>query len=295
MESIIKSLENPMVLIYFILVILTYVGYAQWMKYRQKQKAIARKQAGLPESTIIRHTIKLEEFRREAKEHALVAVLSPILWALFFIIIAKVFNLGDNTKEGIGFAFLIILVWALFTGTDIAKTVLGGLAFKVVTAFNGTLQVGDRVTLKDNSGRITEIGTFYVKLQTSDDDAIAIPSSSLLGDVLTSANSGERASLCVLPFYFEPVINSDQLQTAEDLIWDSIQASTYYDPAQPMQIYYSQTPDYICLTAKAYVASTYNEPLFKSDVYKAVLTTAAQQSIALANPGRQLLSPNVKN
>ncbi len=52
-----------------------------------------------------------------------------------------------------------------------------------------------------------------------------------------------------------------------------------------MQIYFSQTPELVCLTAKAYVASTYNEPLFKSDVYKAVLKTALEQSIPLA--GRQ--------
>jgi small-conductance mechanosensitive channel len=282
MDTIIKSLENPIVLIYFIVVILTYIIYGQIVKQRHKQKELARKQAGLPEATIIRHTIKLEEFRQEAREHALVAILSPILWAVFFVIIAKVFNLEGNTKEGLVFAFLIILVWALFSGTDVAKAVLGGLAFKVVTAFNGTIQTGDRVTIKDISGRITDIGIFYVKLQTPDDDAIAIPSASLLGEVLISANSGERASLCVLPFYFSSAINSKQLQTAEDLIWNAIQASAFYNPAQPMQIYYSQTAEHICLTAKAYVASTYNEPLFKSDVYKAVLNTVAKQSIPLA-------------
>ncbi|MCI5168188.1 MAG: hypothetical protein D3903_19400 [Candidatus Electrothrix sp. GM3_4] len=33
-----------------------------------------------------------------------------------------------------------------------------------------------------------------------------------------------------------------------------------------MQIYCSQTPEYINLMPKAYVPSTYNGPLFKSDV-----------------------------
>lgn len=285
MDTIIKSLENPLVLIYFIVVILTYIGYGQWVKYRHKQKKLARKQAGLPDSTIIRHSIKLKEFRQETRAQALAVILAPILWAVIFVISANFFNPDGNTKEGLGFAFLIIFVWALFSGTDVAKAVLGGLAFKVVTAFNGTIQIGDRVTLKDISGRITDIGTFYVKLQTPDDDAIAIPSSSLLREVLISANSGERASLCVLPFYFSAAIERDQLQTAEDLIWNAIQASAYYDPAQAMQIYFSQTPELVCLTAKAYVASTYNEPLFKSDVYKAVLKTALEQSIPLA--GRQ--------
>lgn len=248
METIIKSLENPIVLIYFIVVILTYIVYGQIVKQRLKQKALARKQAGLPKPTLIRHSIKLEEFRHQAKEQALVTILSPILWAVIFVISTNLFNPGGNTKEGIGFAFLIIFIWALFSATDVAKAVLGGLAFKVVTAFIGTIQIGDRATIKDISGRVTDIGTLYVKLQTPDDDAITIPSSSLLGEVLISTNSGERASLCVIPFYFSSAIDSSHMQTAEDLIWNAIQSSAYYDPSRPMQIYFSQTPELVCLT-----------------------------------------------
>ena len=49
-----------------------------------------------------------------------------------------------------------------------------------------------------------------------------------------------------------------------------------------MQIYLSQTPEAICLTAKAYVASTYNEPLFVSDVTRAFLDFVSQEQIPLA-------------
>jgi hypothetical protein len=48
-----------------------------------------------------------------------------------------------------------------------------------------------------------------------------------------------------------------------------------------MQIYVEQCKDEIVLTAKAYVALTYNEPIFKSDVYQAFLDFADLESIPL--------------
>ena len=50
-----------------------------------------------------------------------------------------------------------------------------------------------------------------------------------------------------------------------------------------MQIYLSQTPETICLTAKAYVTSTYDESVFQSDVTRAFLDVAAREGIPLAS------------
>ena len=59
-----------------------------------------------------------------------------------------------------------------------------------------------------------------------------------------------------------------------------------------MQIYLEQGPSEIVLTARAYVASTYNEPLFKSDVYQAFLDFADRESIPLASrEWRRTLEP----
>jgi hypothetical protein len=44
-----------------------------------------------------------------------------------------------------------------------------------------------------------------------------------------------------------------------------------------------QRKDEILLTARAYVASTYNEPLLKSDVYQAFLDFADKKSVPLAS------------
>ena len=100
--------------------------------------------------------------------------------------------------------------------------------------------------------------------------------------MVSSANAGNRSSLCVMNFYLPSSVNAQQRQTAEDAVWNAIQASVYYEPCKPMQIYLKQTPDAIQITAKAYVASTYNEPLFTSDVTRAFLDVVSQENLPLS-------------
>jgi hypothetical protein len=84
-------------------------------------------------------------------------------------------------------------------------------------------------------------------------------------------------------FYLAPFVSAGQRQLVEDTIWEAIQASSYFEPAKPVQRYLAQNPDSIQLTAKAYVASTYNDPLFKSDVTRLVLDFTSKKGIALAS------------
>ena len=199
---------------------------------------------------------------------------------------------SDADKKGLAIAFLALLTWTIYSGTDILKAFLGGLAFKTIAAFTQPFQVGDRVTLKGISGKVVKFETFFVMLQTLNDDLISIPTHTLWSEVLTSANAGDRSSLCVMNFYLASFVHANQRQKAEDAIWDAIQASVYYEPSKPMQIYLTQTPDAIQLTAKAYVASTYNEPLFTSDVTRAFLDFVSQEDIALAPSSWKLSLPS---
>jgi hypothetical protein len=78
-------------------------------------------------------------------------------------------------------------------------------------------------------------------------------------------------------------VSAAQRRRAEDAIWDAIQRSVYWDFDKPMQIFLTQKREEILLTAKAYAASTYNEPLFKSDVYQAFLDFADKEGVPLAS------------
>lgn len=293
MEDLVKMLANRYVLIYLIILIGVQLVYAGW-RYWQRQSIARRRSAqGLPDDILLYHAQRLAERRRDALLQSSLLLGSVLIVPFILVVIAQQFEEGDSNsgQQGVVLVFVTLLLWLLYTGTDVAKSFLGGLAFKTLAAFKNPFQIGDRVTLKDIGGKVVDFDTFFVTLQTPNDDLISIPTASLWGETLNSTNAGDRSSLCVMQFYLAPHASPDQRQACEDAIWDAIQASVYYDPSKPMQIYLEQLPDTIQLTAKAYVALTYDEPLFTSDVTRAVLDFAADQGIALAAPSWRTIVP----
>ena len=283
MDELIELLNNPFVAIYVVLVAAIQIAAYWASRQKQRKLAIRRKLAGLGDKILVNQSQRLEELKTATRNQALLLLLPIVLLPFLLTPIALYFGYTDSEK-GLLFTFLLFALWLLLSATDVAKAALGGMAFCTLSAFSETFQVGDRVTFRGHSGKVTKIGIFYVKLQTGDDDLVCIPTASLWSENLVSANAGDHASLCVMPFYLSSQIDAAQLQTAEDAIWTSIQGSTYMDPEKPIQIYLSQQRDCIQLTAKAYTASTYNEPLFKSDVTHAFLQFAQQERIPLAAP-----------
>lgn len=292
MEFLADALLNGYVLSYLLIVILAQMGLAGWYRFQRYRLTRRRRRQGLPPDILIDQTQRWSELRRGAFWEAGVLLGTVVIVPFIMIYFAAPESALSKTSEeaaapaqaGLALVFVTLLLWLLLNGTDVAKAFLGGLAFKTLVAFQRPLQVGDRVALKGHRGKVTQLGTFFITLQTSDDDVVNIPTRDLWSEVLVSANAGARASLCVMPFYLDPKVSQEQRQAAEDAIWEAIQASAYFEPAQPMQIYLTQTPEAICLTAKAYVASTYQESLFCSDVTRAFLEFAAREQIPLASP-----------
>lgn len=278
-----KAITNPEFLIYFLIYLGTIIGtqllYSLGIYLRQTRTNKRRFARGLPETILIHHAEKQSSRRFD------VLIQNFLLLASVFVVpflLVSISSLEDADKSSLLLVFVLLLIWIFVNGTDLIKAFFNGLAFKTITAFTQPFQVGDRVKLKGISGKVIKFNTFFVVLITPDDDLISIPTHTLWNEVLNSANSGSRSSLCVINFYLASFNSAEQRQAAEDTIWDAIQSSVYYEPSLPMQIYLSQTPDAIKLTAKAYVASTYNEPLFSSDVTRAFLDFASKANIALA-------------
>ena len=277
-ETLHAVLSMP-VLIYMLIVFAAFFLPEMWFERNRSLKAKRREAVGLPAESIMNAAEKLSATRFEAQVQSIIFILAifvtPFIISLF---------LGDDTKSknALLLAFAGILIWSLTSGTDVARAFLNGLTFKTLVVFAKPIQVGDRVTLNGHSGKVLSIGTFFVMLQTLNDDLVSIPTSSLWSQNLVSANAGERSSLCMMDFYLAPFASHADIQRAEDIIWDSIQASPYFEMSKPMQIYVNQEDNAIHLVARAYVASTYNEPLFVSDVSKAFLKFAHEHDLPLA-------------
>ena len=281
MDELIKLLDNPQILIYLLMYLVIIISiqmlYGLGVYIRQRNKNQKRKSQGLPQEILINNTEKLAARRIDALFQSVLLLATIVLTPFTLVAMTQ----GDTDTRGLGIAFLVLFSWILSNGTDFVKAFMGGLAFKTVAAFKQPFQVGDRITLKGVSGKVICFNTFFVVLQTLNDEEISLPTHTLWSEVISSVNAGHRSSLCVMNFYLPCCVNAQQRQQAEDAVWNAIQASAYYEPSKPMQIYLNQTPDTIQITAKAYVASTYNEPLFSSDVTRAFLDVVSEEKIPL--------------
>lgn len=288
--DIAEQLLNPYVGLYLLFVLLVQIVVGVIRRGKRRYVSRQRKQQGLTGPVLMGHSERLVTRQVEATIESLILVLA-IFFPFILVNVPPFKATFEQVSQGLGIAMGTLILWILLSGTEVAKSFLGGLMYKTVVAFSQPFQVGDRVTLKGISGKVVALDIFFVKLQTLNDDLISVPTYTLWSEVLTSANAGERSSLCVMEFYLASFVTAQHRQLAEDTIWDAIQASVYYEPTKPMQIYLSQTEAAIQLTAKAYVALTYNEPLFVSDVTRVFLDIASEHQIPLAT-GSWKLSPS---
>lgn len=282
---------NPFLWAYVASVVAVYAALAFWRwraasALRERRANVLRTVDEQPveraDQPLVAPGARLEGLRAaagvDASVLAFASLVLPVLWWWLAGLV------DEDRRTAVLVAFAALAIWLSVSATDVAKAFFGGLLFRLLVAFRRPFQVGDKVTLGAHAGKVTDIGLFHLRLQTLDDDQVSLPTASLWSTPLVSANAGERASLAVIRVYLAPTLGAEQLQRAEDLLWDAVGASLYWDPLQPRQIYYEQSEVAIVLTAKAYVASTYNEALFKSEVTKTFLSRALQENIALATP-----------
>lgn len=278
---------NPFILAYLAVVVLGQIGLAVYRWRARAAVSARRREAGLTDEVFTDVKQRLAEVREEALTEALL-LLATVVIAPFVLLL---FAPTAEAKAGLATLFAALLIWILVSGTDVLKAFLGGLAFRTIVAVRRPFQAGDRVTLMNFSGKVTHIGPFHVTLMTSDDDQVSLPSAALWSEPLVTANAGERGSLCVMRFYLAPFANKAQRKMAEDCIWDAIQTSSYFDFLKPMQIFLEQTESAIVLTAKAYVARTYDEALFKSEVTQIFLDFADDNGLPLGSNAFEWMEP----
>ncbi|MEL6815737.1 MAG: mechanosensitive ion channel domain-containing protein [Cyanobacteria bacterium J06598_3] len=289
MDNMAKLFINPSVLLYLLVVVGTQVLYSWWRRQRNTVLTTRRRTRGLPKEILLNHAQQLAERRRLALIESALLLTTVVFFPFVLIAATHVFGAWFGTppenasseKTGLTITFVTLLISSLFSSPNVLKAFLEGLAYKTLAAFSVPFQIGDRVTIKGTSGKVIQLDTFFVVIETLKRERVSIPTYQLWTESVTSINGGGRDSLCEMVFYLSPRVSAAQRQAAEDIIWDTIQASAYLEPSKPIQIYLSQTAETIQLTARAYVASTYNEPLFSSDVTRAFLNFAHEKKIPL--------------
>jgi len=178
-----------------------------------------------------------------------------------FWILGPLFRLSQTQA----LAFSGVLGAALGFGLkDLFANVVSGL----IVVFEMPYQVGDWIELGDHYGEVVDVGVRATRLQTPDDDLVAVPNSLAITDSVSNANAGSSEMLVVTEVF---VANDADLGRARELVEEAVYTSRHLAPNRPVTVFVEDAPRYRTIRAKAYVNDLGDQFAFESDVTRRAL------------------------
>jgi small-conductance mechanosensitive channel len=145
---------------------------------------------------------------------------------------------------------------------DLFADIVGGL----VITFEKPYQIGDKISIGNYYGEVTDIGLRATKLVTPDDTTVTAPNSLIFRETVASGNYGASEMMVVIDLY---VASESDVETAMRLLREAVVSSkyVYISKKSPVILLHKALPFYTRLRAKAYVNDLRDEFKFESDVH----------------------------
>lgn len=145
---------------------------------------------------------------------------------------------------------------------DLFADIVGGL----VITFEKPYQIGDKISIGNYYGEVTDIGLRATKLVTPDDTTVTAPNSLIFRETVASGNYGASEMMVVIDLY---VASESDVETAMRLLREAVVSSkyVYISKKSPVTLLHKALPFYTRLRAKAYVNDLRDEFKFESDVH----------------------------
>jgi small-conductance mechanosensitive channel len=145
---------------------------------------------------------------------------------------------------------------------DLFADFVGG----IVITFERPYQVGDKITIGDYYGEVTNIGLRATTLVTPDENTVTAPNSLIFNETVASGNYGNPEMMVVIDLY---IASESDLKTAMRILRETIVSSkyVYISKSSPIILLHKALPFYTRLRAKAYVNDLRDEFEFESDVH----------------------------
>lgn len=188
-----------------------------------------------------------------------------------YYILRGIFNLsfGENI------AFSGFLGAAIGFGLkDLFADIIGG----VVIAVEKPYQVGDKITMGQYYGEVSDIGIRATKFITPDDTLVSVPNYMIFTQAVASANAGNTEMMVVIDLFIDT--DSDAVM-AMRILKESVITSKYIyvSKKRPFTILSRDYPFYRRLRAKAYVNDLRYEFEFETDVTERALIEFTKNGI----------------
>lgn len=189
----------------------------------------------------------------------LIPLLKIIIYftALYYILFALI--QPDITQL---IAFFGLFGAALGLGLkDLFADIIGG----IVIIFEKPYQIGDKITIGEDYGEVTDIGIRATKLVTPGDSLVSVPNYMLFSQAVSSGNAGNVAMMVVIDLFIDPESDAGK---AMDILKEAVVTSKYVYISKkfPFTILLEDFPYYKRVRAKAYVNDLRNEFEFMSEV-----------------------------
>jgi small-conductance mechanosensitive channel len=169
-----------------------------------------------------------------------------------------------NPPNELLLAFLGSATFAVgFALKDLVASLIAGIMIILDPPF----QVGDRIQYNDIYGEIKHIGLRAVRVNTSDNNIITIPNSSLVNNVVLCTTNGHISMNVLTNFYFS--LDCDIIEV-QNIIRETIITSKYAYLDKPVEIIVDNhwRQEILCLQliVKAYVIDARFEKAFQTDL-----------------------------
>ncbi|MGF1461250.1 MAG: mechanosensitive ion channel family protein [Leptolyngbyaceae cyanobacterium] len=160
-----------------------------------------------------------------------------------------------------------------FAFKDYVSSVIAG----IVTLFEGSLRVGDRVRVGDHYGEVVAYGLREFRLRTPTDDAVTIPHNIAWTEPIANANSGHLEAQVVTDFYFS---HQADIELVVRLLYQAAYSSRYTQLKLPVVVIVLEKPWATHLKLKAYPMDARDEFVYKTDLAIQVKRACARHQIA---------------
>jgi len=145
---------------------------------------------------------------------------------------------------------------------DLFSDIVGGL----VITFEKPYQIGDKISIGNYFGEVTDIGLRATKLFTPDANVVTAPNSLIFKETVASANYGVSEMMVVIDLY---IAEEAHVEAAMRIVREAVVSSryVYISKERPVILLHKALPFYTRLRAKAYVNDLRDQFKFESDVH----------------------------
>lgn len=178
-------------------------------------------------------------------------------FAIYYIVIAVI---EPSLTQMIAFSGLFGAAIG-FGLKDLFSDIVGG----IVIIFEKPYQIGDKVTIGDKYGEVTDIGIRATRIQTPADELVSVPNFTIFAQPVTSGNAGDLAMMIVIDLYIHP--DSDA-EAAMKIVKEALITSKYViiSKKYPYTVLLEDFPFYKRVRVKGYVNDLRLEFEFRSEV-----------------------------